>query len=312
MKPSLKISLGTQNLESPLILASGILGTKAELLARVAQTGLGAVTTKSCGLQPRQGHENPTVLAWEHGLINAVGLTNPGVEKEVEEIKTLKNLLKKKSLKTKIIASFFGSTFEEFVKVGKILQKAQPDFMEANVSCPNCEAEFGCPFGASKANTYKLIKKLKKIIKIPLIVKFSAIVDNIKANALAAQEAGADVISSTNTLNSMVIDLESGKPILTNKMGGISGPALKPIGIGCVYQMSSVCKIPVIGLGGITTGNDAVEMIMAGATAVGIGSAVYYRGLNVFKKINQEIKAFMKKKKYQTIKDFKGMAHEKN
>ncbi len=312
MKSSLKISLCGQKLKSPLILASGILGTKAELLARVAQTGLGAVTTKSCGLKPRQGHENPTVLAWEHGLINAVGLTNPGVEKEVEEIETLKNLLKKRNLKTKIIASFFGSTFEEFVKVGQKISQAQPDFLEMNISCPNTESEFGQAFATNPKDTYKVVKAVKKITSIPLIVKLSPNVTDIKEIAQSAQEAGADIISAINTLVGMVIDIESGKPILTNKMGGVSGPAIKPVAIKQVFQIKKAVKIPIIGLGGITSGADATEMIMAGATAVGLGSAVYYRGISVFKKINQEIKAFMLKKNLKNLSQIRGIAHEKN
>lgn len=292
--------------KNPLILASGILGTEAELLVRVAKAGAGGVTTKSCGLLPRKGHENPTILAWEHGLINAIGLANPGVDQVVGEIKELKKLLGE----TKIIASFFGGTVKEFVEVAERLSSAKPDFLELNISCPNTESEFGRPFAADPQDTYKAIKMVKRATKIPLIVKLSAINSDIKSTAKAAQEGGADVIAATNTLDSMIIDIESGKPILTNKLGGISGPAIRPIAVGCVYQIAQACKIPIIGLGGITCGRDAIEMMMAGASAVGVGSAVHFRGINVFKKIEREIKEFMEKHDYRSITDFCGIAHE--
>ncbi|HUS60120.1 MAG TPA: dihydroorotate dehydrogenase [Nevskiaceae bacterium] len=292
--------------KNPLVLASGILGTEAELLARVAKSGAGAVTTKSCGLLPREGHENPTVLAWEDGLINAVGLTHPGVEQEVEEIKKLRRLLGE----TKIIASFFGGTVKEFVQAAKKLASAEPDFLELNISCPNTESEFGQPFGVSVKDTFTVTRAVKKSVRIPIIVKLSPNVTDIKLIAKAAEDGGADVISAINTLIGMVIDVESGKPILTNKRGGISGPAIRPIAVRCVYDVVSSVKVPVIGIGGVTSGYDAIQMMMAGAKAVGIGSAVYYRGLKVFKKINEEIKEFMKKHNYQSITDFCGISHE--
>lgn len=292
--------------KNPLVLASGILGTKAKLLARVAKSGAGAVTTKSCGLLPREGHENPTVLAWENGLINAVGLTNPGVEQEIEKIIKLKKLLGE----TKIIASFFGATIKEFVQVAKRLASAEPDFLELNISCPNTESEFGQPFGVGSKDTFAVTRAVKKSVKIPIIVKLSPNVTDIKLIAKAAEDGGADVISAINTLIGMVIDVESGKPILTNKKGGVSGPAIRPIAVRCVYDVFSSVKVPVIGIGGVTSGHDAIQMIMAGAKAVGIGSAVYYRGFNVFKKINQEIKEFMKKHSYQSLGDFWGISHE--
>lgn len=310
MKPDLSVNLCNKKLENPLILASGFLGTEAELLVRVAKAGAGAVTTKSCGLKSREGHENPTVLAWEHGVLNAVGLTNPGVKEEVREIQKLKKLLK--TSKILIIASFFGATFREFVQVAKELSKAKPDFLEMNISCPNTEDEFGRPFATNPKDTYKITKMVKKVTKIPLIVKLSPNVTDIKVIAKAASDAGTDVISAINTVTGMIIDIESGKPILTNKIGGVSGPAVKPVAVRCVYQIAQVVKIPIIGLGGVTCGEDAIEMIMAGAQAVGIGSAIHYQGIRGFSKINKEMKDFMIAHKYKSLKEFRGIAHEKN
>lgn len=307
-KIDLSVKLCGVKLKSPLVLASGILGTDAEILFRVAKTGIGAVTTKSCGLLPRLGHENPTVVAWEHGLLNAVGLTNPGVEKEVEEIKKLKSLLKNSD--TKIIASFFGCTVREFGKIAAILSKAEPDFLEANISCPNTMDEFGRPFAASAKETYEIVKNVKKASKIPLIVKLSPNVTDIASIAKAAEEGGADAVSAVNALLGMIIDTTSGKPILTNKMGGISGPAVKPIAIRCIYQIRKTVKIPLIGIGGINTGKDAVEMMMAGATAIGVGSAVYYRGIDCFGKINKEMEEFLKLKGLSSLSSLRGTAHK--
>ena len=308
MKPDLSVVLCGQKLKSPLVLASGILGCDAETLHRVAKAGAAAVTTKSCGLLPRPGHENPTVLAWEHGLLNAVGLTNPGAETEIKEIIKLKKLLKDKS--TKVIASFFGCTVEEFGKVASILTKAEPDFLEANISCPNTMDEFGRPFASLPRDTFKVVKAIKKVSKIPLIVKLTYNVADITVIAKAAEEAGADVLSMINTVQAMLIDIESGKPILTNKVGGISGPAVKPLALAWVYKAAQKVKVPIIGLGGITTGRDAIEMIMAGATAVGIGSAVYYRGINCFGKINKEMEQFLKLKGLSNLSSLKGIAHK--
>ncbi len=310
--PNLSISLAGVQLINPLILASGFLGTEPYLLARVARAPIGAVTTKSCCLLPRPGHENPTVLAWNHGLINAVGLTNPGVAEEVNHIATLKRLLKAKKSPCRIIASFFGGTVTEFVKVARILSAAQPDFLEANLSCPNTEADLGRPFATDSKATYQVIKKIKQVTRIPLIAKLSPNVTEITSVALAAQDAGADALCAINAVSGMVIDPESGQPILTNTIGGLSGPAIKPIALRCVYQIAQVCKLPIIGLGGISSGRDAAEMIMVGATAIGVGTATYYRGLKAFTRITQELNQFMVQHHHQSLPDFKGLAHDQN
>ncbi len=306
MKVNLSVSFCGRKLINPLFLTSGILGTEAELLKRVAGLGAGVVTTKSCCLEERKGHENPTVLAWECGIQNAVGLTNPGVEKEVIEIKNLKKLLKNK--KTKICASFFGSTIKEFVLVTKKISQAEPDFLEMNISCPNTESELGLPFAFSAADTFKLTKAVKKETKIPVIVKLASQVTDIVAIAKAAEEAGADAVSAINTVPGMIIDIEAGAPILTNKIGGLSGPAIRPIAVKSIWQLAKSLKIPLIGMGGVTYGRDVIEMIMAGATGVGIGSATYFRGIDVFKKILKEVEVWMEKEKIVNLNQIRGKA----
>ncbi len=300
--PKLQALFLNKKMSSPLVLASGVLGTKAELLARVAAHGVGAVTTKSCGLKPRKGHENPTVIALKHGLLNAVGLSNPGVQAEIEEIKKLRAILKKNGLSTKIIASFFGFSVSEFVEVARQIIKAEPDFIEMNISCPNVACEFEEQFAANAPSTFQVVSEVKKVIgKMPLIVKLSPNVSNIVRIAEAAEDAGADALCAINTLLGMSIDLESGEPILANKMGGVSGSAIKPVAIRCVYQISQQVNIPIIGVGGVGEGKDALEMILAGADLVGIGSAVYQEGMEVFSRINQEVSAYLKNKRINDI-----------
>lgn len=309
-KIDLSVSLAGVELLNPLVLASGFLGTEAELLARVACQKIGIVTTKSCSLNPRAGHENPTVIAWEHGLQNAVGLTNPGVEEEVKEIGKLKNLLKDSAVK--ISASFFGGTVEEFVRVAQELEKARPDFLEMNISCPNVASEFGRTFSAECQDTFQVVKKVKQVTNVPLIVKLSPNVTDIALIAKSAEDAGADVISAINTVNGMIVDIESGKPILTNKVGGLSGPAVKPMAVFAVCKIAQSVKVPVIGMGGVSYGKDAIEMVMAGAMAVGIGSAIYDRKIEVFSKVTDEMEKFMLEHNYSSLSKFRGIAYAKN
>lgn len=293
-------------LDNPTVLASGIMGVTGASLSFVAKNGAGAVTTKSIGLEERKGHPAPVVLEWENGLINAVGLSSPGIEEGVEELK-----IAVESSKSPVIASIFAPTTKQFGEVAKQVSKAKPAFIEANISCPNVESEFGKPFATDPKVSAAVTKIVKKNSKIPVIVKLSPNVLNISFIAQAVEKAGADAICAVNTVGpGMIIDIKTGKPLLANKAGGLSGPAIKPIAVRCVYDIYSAVKIPIIGTGGITYGKDAVEMIMAGATAVGIGSGVHYRGIDVFKKVCDEVMKFMEKEGYNKLKDFRGMAHE--
>ncbi len=301
-----EVKLCGVKLKNPLVLASGILGSEAEIMARVAKQGIGAVTSKSCSLKPNIGNENPTVLAWDHGLINAVGLTNPGVKQEIIELKKLKKLTQ-----VKIIASIFGPTIKDIVETAKIISQADPDFIEVNISCPHADASIKGCFYSNPFAVKKLALEIKKKLSLPLIIKLSPNVEDITVIAKAAEAGGADAISAINTLGpGMIIDLEAQKPVLSNKIGGLSGPAIKPIAIRCIYQIFKAVKIPIIGMGGVLTGKDAIEMIMAGASAVGIGSAVYYRGIKVFNKIIKEMEEYCSLKGIKKLEAIKGIAHE--
>jgi len=301
----LETKLLKTKLNNPLILASGILGVTSASLKRVANNGAGAVTTKSISIEQRKGHPNPTVLANDNFVINAVGLSNSGIEKSKTTIQEYK-----KQCKTPIIASIFASNTKDFGKLAKEISKTKPKFIEANISCPNVKDEFGIPFSADPKAASLVTRTIKKNTKIPVIIKLSPNVPNITQITKAIEKAGANIINMGNTAGpGMVIDINTHTPILSNKSGGISGPIIKPITIRYIYEIYKTTKLPIVGTGGVTTGKDAIEMIMAGATCIGIGSGVYYRGINIFEKVNKEITAWLKKHKYKSLKEIRGIAH---
>jgi dihydroorotate dehydrogenase (NAD+) catalytic subunit len=304
----LSVELCGVRLRNPLVLAAGILGTGAELLARVAESGAGMVTTKSCGLSPRSGHPNPTVLDWGHGLINAVGLANPGVDEEVRVIEDAKRLLAPHGVP--LAASIFAETVEGFAQVAQKVAAAEPDFIELNISCPNVTDEMGRPFACDAGDSARVTAAVKQVTSIPLIVKLSPNVTDIAAIARSVEHAGADAIAAINTLGpGMIIDIHAQRPVLSNKVGGVSGPAVRPIAVRCVYDIFQAVDIPIIGMGGVSEGRDALEMIMAGATAVGIGSAVRYRGLEVFSAILDEMRGLLAEEGYGRVAELRGVAH---
>lgn len=289
---------------NPIVLASGIRGVTAASLARTIEDGCAGVTAKSVSMEPRAGHPNPTCIGMDHFFINAVGLSNPGIEKAVEELKEFKKFSDKP-----LIGSIFAGAPDEFAEAAEKICEAPIDFLEVNVSCPNVSKEFGTPFAYSAEAVKTITKKVREKSKVPVIIKLSPNAWNIDAIAQAAEFAGADAITATNTVSGMIIDIYSRKPVLHNKQGGVSGPALFPIALKCVYDICKKIKIPVIGTGGITTGEDALAMIMAGATLLGVGSAVYFRGQDAFKKITAEMEEIMKNEGIKTLDEIKGAAH---
>lgn len=268
---------------------------------RVFKSGAGAVVTKSIGMKSRDGYPNPTAIELEHGIINAMGLPNPGIDNFSEEIKELKNS------KKPIIGSIFGSNTKEFIYLATKMQEYGADALELNMSCPHAKG-YGLETGSDPKLVKEITSNVKKSVKIPIFVKISPNLTNIVEIAKAAEKGKADAIVTINTVKAMKIDLETQMPILSNKIGGYSGKAVKPIGIRCVYEISNNIKIPVIGVGGITTGEDMIEYFMAGATAVQIGSAVYYRGIDVFKKVCKEAEEWMKKHNYKNLSEIIGVA----
>ncbi|MFQ5406414.1 MAG: dihydroorotate dehydrogenase [Candidatus Micrarchaeia archaeon] len=307
MKPDLNVNLCGVKLSNPTILASGILGLDAETLFRVAQNGAGAVTFKSVGTKERKGHDNPTLIANKHYLLNAMGFPNPGAEYQAIEIEKYK-----KKTRTPAIASVMGSNLKDFKKIITTLCNANPDLIEIDISCPNVDAEYGAPFACNAKAAEKATKEAVKHSTKPVFIKLSPNIhpQGFRQVAKAVEKAGANGITATNTLSGIAINAEAGKPILTNVFGGVSGPALKPVALRCVFDAFNATKIPLIGTGGVTDGSDAAEMILAGASAVGIGSATHYRGIDAFKKTSNELSEFMKKQGYKKISDFQGKAHK--
>lgn len=289
--PDLSCTLCGVHLATPLVLASGIWGTSPSLLERAARTGAGAVTAKTCTPAARRGHRNPTAVDWGSGLINAMGLPNPGAEEEAELLREASRRLN--PLGVALIASISADTSEAFADTARLLSDTGARMIELNISCPNLEAGHGEMFAASPAAAAEVTRKVKAATSLPCIVKLSPNVPNIGAVAAAVCAEGADAITAINTMPGMLIDAESGRPVLANQTGGVSGPALKPIALRCVYEIARAVSVPIIGTGGIITGTDVVEMLSAGATAVGIGSAVFYRGENTFGLIRDELASWM-------------------
>lgn len=272
-------------------------------MERIFNCGAGAIVTKSIGLKPRKGYPNPTVIELEHGLLNAMGLPNPGIEEFRDEIKNLKQS------NIPIIGSIFGSNSKEFVEIAEKMQSYGADALELNMSCPHAKG-YGLEIGSDPKLVMEITSKVKESTEIPVFVKISPNLMNIVDIAKSAEKGNADGIVAINTVKAMKIDLELKIPVLANKIGGYSGKAIKPIGIRCVYEISKNVDIPVIGVGGITTGEDALEYIMAGASALQIGSAIYYRSVDVFKKICDEIETWTKDQGYKELSELIGVAHK--
>ncbi|MCX7711035.1 MAG: dihydroorotate dehydrogenase [Clostridia bacterium] len=263
----LSVNIAGLKLKNPVIAASGTFGFGREYAEYMDLNKLGGISVKGLTLKPRQGNKPPRIAETPAGILNSVGLQNPGVEAFIkEEIPFLRQY------NLGIIANIAGNTIEDYCEMAEILGDADIDAIELNVSCPNVKAG-GIAFGTSCAGISEITKRVKAYCKKPLIVKLTPNVTDIKETAKAAEDSGADAVSLINTILGMAIDIHRRKPILANNMGGLSGPAVKPVAVRMVYEVSKTVKIPVIGMGGITTGEDAIEFLLAGAAAVMVGTA---------------------------------------
>ena len=290
-------------LRNPIILASGVLGNTGAILRRVAEAGAGAVTTKSIGLEPRRGYANPTIVEVDCGFINAMGLPNPGVEEFVSELKIAKEG------GVPVIASVFGSNPKEYAYVAHKLEEAGADAIELNLSCPHAGGLI--QFSQDPEKTYEVVKEVKSTVKIPVFAKLTAEVPRIAEIGLAAEKAGADGVTAINTLRAMAIDIELAVPVLANIFGGLSGRAIKPIAVRCVYELYEALNIPIIGVGGVLTPEDVVEFLMAGASAVQVGSAIAIRDLKIFKELAEGLEKFMARKGFKKLDEIIGIAHRR-
>lgn len=306
MNPDLRTQFLGMALANPLVLASGVLGTSASLMERVAREGAGAVTSKSAGPEPRAGHPNPVALAWQGGVLNAIGLTNPGAREEVGVLREAGRRLR--AMGVPLFASIFAPRVEDFAETAKTIAEAEPDLIEINISCPNVASEFGTPFSASEESAAEVTRAVRQAVSLPLSVKLAPNVPQIGRIARAVALEGADAITAINTMPAMLIDAQAGKPVLSNLTGGLSGPALKPIALRCVWEIARSVSVPIIGTGGVSSGEDAAEMLMAGATLVGVGSAVWQHGPAVFGRIATELRDFMAREGYPDLASLLGKA----
>ncbi|HIE18814.1 TPA: dihydroorotate dehydrogenase [Candidatus Bathyarchaeota archaeon] len=303
MRGQIETEIAGLKLRNPTILASGILGTSAEYLMEIARAGAGAVTTKSVGLEPREGYKNPTIFQVECGILNAVGLPNPGIQRFTEEIKRLRGL------EVPLIVSVYGFSPEEYAEVAGMAVEAGVDAVELNLSCPHIERS-GAEIGRSPEMVSLVVEKVKESVDRPVFAKLTPNVAEIKEIAVAAASSGADAITAINTARAMAIDVETCRPILANKIGGLSGGAIKPIAVRCVYEIYEAVDVPIIGCGGVRTWRDAVELMLAGASAVEIGSAIAYEGLSVFRTIIEGISSYLRRKKFGSVREIVGLAHK--
>lgn len=299
--------------ENPVVLASGVLGITGDGMARVVNGGgAGGVTTKSLWSHEHKGHPNPTMIGNEDFFMNAVGLPDAGPEKAVEEVARYRQ-----GTNAPLIANIVGGVMEDFVESAGHVADLNPDIIEVNISCPNVKDEFGKPMACSVIKaaevTELVIERLKeKNCKAPVVVKLAPAVDDIVGIAEAVLDAGADGLTCFNTWGAgLLIDIETAQPVLANKVGGVSGPGLLPLNI---KKISDICKakpgVPMIGTGSITTGRDAIQMMMVGATLIGVGTAVYYRGQDVFAKIVQEMNDWCDANGVKAVRDIIGKAQD--
>ncbi|MGD8708307.1 MAG: dihydroorotate dehydrogenase [Nitrosopumilaceae archaeon] len=300
MEANLATSIGKINLKRPAMLASGILGISLDVFNRLYRSGAGAVVTKSLSKEPWEGYPNPTIFSVnEGGWINAVGLSNPGAPYFAKMIEPNQDV--------PIIVSLVGSIPEDFETMVKEFSKCNITAFELNLSCPHV-AKVGLEVGDDPELVKKIVSTVKQSTKVPVIAKVGLGTTHYLDTVGTAIDSGIDAITAINTVRAMAIDVETQRPILSNKFGGLSGTPIKPIALRCVYEISSKFDIPIIGCGGVSTWEDAVEFFLAGASAIQVGSAVGDRWVNVFNEINQGILQYMEKKGISKIEEMVGLA----
>ena len=294
-----KVNLAGVELKNPVMTASGTFGSGAEYSEFVDLNRLGAVVTKGVANVPWPGNPTPRIAEVYGGMLNAIGLQNPGIDVFVK-----RDIPFLKQYDTKIIVNVCGKTTEDYIEVVERLADEPVDLLEINISCPNVK-EGGIAFGQDPKAVEAITREVKKYAKQPVIMKLSPNVTDITVMAKAAEAGGADVLSLINTLTGMKIDINRRAFAIANKTGGMSGPAVKPVAVRMVYQVANVVSLPIIGMGGIATAEDALEFIMAGATAVSVGTANFYNPYATVE-IAEVIENFMKKQKVEDIRELIG------
>lgn len=297
---NMKVNIAGVEWKNPVTVASGTFGSGAEYSDFVDLNKLGAVTTKGVANVPWAGNATPRVAETPSGMMNAIGLQNPGIELFCE-----RDIPYLKQFDTKIIVNVCGHAPEEYLAVVERLADEPIDMMEINISCPNVNAGF-LAFGQDARNVEELTAQIKKLAKQPVIMKLTPNVTDITEIAKAAEAGGADAVSLINTLTGMKIDINRKTFAVANKTGGVSGPAVHPIAVRMVYQVAQAVQIPIIGMGGIASAEDAIEMILAGASAVSVGTANFYNP-TITMDVVDGIEKYMKKNGFETVADMVGI-----
>ena len=303
-QPDLSVEIAGITLKNPVMSASGCYGYGKEYAAFYDNKQLGALVVKGTTLEPREGNSPPRIVETAAGILNSVGLQNPGVEYFIKE-----EAPRFTGSSIPLIVNIAGNLEEDYFRLAGILDPVEEvSGLEVNISCPNVK-KGGMAFGTDVDCAYRLVKGVRSVTSKPLIVKLSPNVTDIVGTALAVQEAGADALSLINTLLGMAIDIHSRKPVLGNVMGGLSGPAVKPVALRMVWQVSEKVDIPVVGMGGIMSAEDALEFILAGATAVAVGTANFTNPLAI-PEIIKGITGYMEENNISQLKELIGAARK--
>ncbi len=298
----LRTEIGKTVLELPGMVASGIMDETGASMIRMLEAGAGAVVTKSVGLEPKPGHANPCFTEVKGGFVNAMGLPNPGIE-------LFKAEMDEAVPHGKIVGSIYGANEDEFARLAGKMEDYGACAVELNLSCPHAKG-YGMEVGTDPALVKKIVAAVKDAVNIPVWAKLTPNTHILNEIGQAVQDGGGDAIVAINTLKAMVISPEFARPFLSNRFGGLSGPAVRAVGVRDIYDLYDAVSIPLIGVGGISDWRDAAQYIMAGARAFQIGSAVAKDGPEVFGKINRDLKEFMRDYGYGGIADMVGVAHE--
>ncbi|AGI48009.1 dihydroorotate dehydrogenase (subfamily 1) family protein [Thermoplasmatales archaeon BRNA1] len=298
----METAVGKLALERPGMVASGIMDETGASMVRMIEAGAGAVVTKSIGLEARPGHANPCFTEVKGGFVNAMGLPNPGIDLFREEMEVAVP-------HGNIVGSIFGSNAKEFAELAGKMEDYGACAIELNLSCPHAKG-YGMEVGTDPELVRAIVSDVKAAVSIPVWAKLTPNTHILNEIALAAQDGGCDAIVAINTLKAMVISPEFGKPFLSNRFGGLSGPAVRAVGVRNIFDLYDAVSIPLVGVGGISDWRDAAQYIMAGAVAFQIGSAVAKDGPEVFSKVNRGLSEFMHDFGYASIRDMVGVAHE--
>ena len=301
----LAVQIGSLHLKNPLIAASGCFGYGVEYADLVDLSTLGAVAVKGLFLSEREGHPAPRIVETPAGMVNAIGLQGIGARRFVAE-----HLPELHARRATVIVNVCGTTIDEYAEVSRILADAEGvAAIELNISCPNIK-EGGIQFGSSLAGTFDVVSAVRRVTDLPIIPKLTPNVTDVASFARAAQEAGADAVSLVNTFLAMVIDVETRRPAISNVVGGLSGPAIRPIAVRMVYECRQAVRIPIVGMGGIASARDAIEFIVAGATAVQVGTANFVDPL-IWLKLLTGLRSYLQRHQIEHVRDLVGTVDTK-